>query len=169
MERRSLRLPDPSIAEQLRVIQRNAIGTQHSAVAGLELDYTIFRADPGSPSLGACYDEDGTVYIPEALVQADKRHADLIAFHEHAEIRHKRAGRSHAYAHRHALVEEFLTAKQIHDERSALKRYLVWRVKGYPASKIPYPEEVAVQLAHILAADRPRKGDLLKLITNHRM
>ena len=50
-------------------------------------------------------------------------YADLGAFHEHTEIRHKLAGRSHGYAHHRALLEELLAAKQIFD-KDALTAYV---------------------------------------------
>ncbi|MGH2587410.1 MAG: hypothetical protein ACRDJE_21045, partial [Dehalococcoidia bacterium] len=65
MERKGLRLPDRGLVEHLDLIRRNVVGNRLAVVAGLDLDCAVFRPDPGGPSLGACYDEDGTVYVPK--------------------------------------------------------------------------------------------------------
>ena len=72
-------------------------------------------------------------------------HADLAAFHEHTEIRHKLAGRSHGYAHHRALLEELLAAKQIFDN-DALTAYVHQRVFGYPDWKLPDKESIEEKL-----------------------
>jgi hypothetical protein len=125
-----LRLPHPDTAGLLAAIKREAISTRHRMVAGAALSYAVFRSGAATPDL-AFYDEDGTIYIPEDLIEFSEQYADLIAFHEHVEIQHKRAGRSHAYAHRRALMAELLAAKQVFSELAVSQHYLEWRIGLY--------------------------------------
>jgi hypothetical protein len=150
-------------------MKANVIGDRQSAIPGADLRYRLFRTRPDQPDPGGGYDEGGAIYVSADLVHFDERFADLIALHEQLEVRYKAAGRSHAHAHRRAWAEEALTAKRILAPPVDLARYLRWRVGGYPTWKVPDPEAVATQLADILAADRPRKGDLLRVITAHRL
>ena len=59
------------------------------------------------------YDEDGNIYLPESFANAEPEFAYLVVLHEHVEIGHKLAGRSHAYAHRRAYLAELLAAKEM--------------------------------------------------------
>ena len=163
-----LRLPHPEMAGLINTIKRNVFTTRHGMVAATELSYAVFHPGSDTPDL-AFYDEDGTIYIPEHLVAFDERYADLIAFHEHLEIRHKLAGRTHAYAHRRALVEELLAARQIFNEPGEWQGYLQWRIGLYPAWKVPEPEQVVEQFVRLLTEDKPRKGELLQVIKEHRL
>src|SRR5205085_11665752 len=97
-----LRPPHPELVGLLSIIKREVVGMRCHSAAGIELRYAVFRPGPDSSDLGACYDQDGTVYVPEDLVQLDERFADLIALHEYLEVQYKRAGRPHASAHRRA-------------------------------------------------------------------
>lgn len=85
---RKLRLPHPELAGVLDTIKNNVVGARHNVVADVKVSYAIYRMGPSTADLGACYDEDGTIYIPEEFVQIDKSFADLIALHEHTEIQH---------------------------------------------------------------------------------
>ena len=163
-----LRLPHPEMAGLIDAIKRNVVTTRRSMVAATELSYTVFHPGSETPDL-AFYDEDGRIYVPEHLVAFDERYADLIAFHVHLEIRHKLVGRAHAYAHRRALVEELLAARQILNEPGERKGYLQWRIGLYPTWKVPEPEQVVEQFVRLLTEDKPRKGELLQLNKEHRL
>lgn len=163
-----LRLPHPELAGLIEEIKRHVVGTRCATVAGAEVRYSVFRSGEEAPNM-AFYDEGGAIYISEDMVVPDARIADLTAYHEHVEIRHKRAGRSHAYAHRRAYVEELLAARDLFCAPGELSGYLRRRVGGYPEWKVPDPEELAAQLHGILSLDRPRKGELLRAITEHRL
>jgi hypothetical protein len=163
-----LRLPHPELAATLDRIKNDVVDARGNVVGDVEVSYAIYRPGPDTADLGACYDEDGTIYIPEDLVKFDELYADLVALHEHVEIQLKLAGRSHAYAHRHGLVKELLTAKRLHGQ-SELQRYIRWRVDAYPESKVPDREELVAQITGILSDVRPRKGQLLKVIKQHRL
>jgi len=161
-----LRLPHPEAAGLLDAIKRDVIRTEQQIVADIALSYAVFRSGADTPDL-VFYDEDGTIYIPAELVQFDEQYAHLIALHEHVEIQHKRAGHPHAYAHRHALLAELFAAKQIFIEPRQLERYLHWRIALYPEWKRFDRADVVAQLVRILAANRPRRGDLFQLIKVH--
>ena len=163
-----LRLPHPEMASLLDRIRQNVIMSRQSEVLGTELTYAIFNPKSETPDL-AFYDEEGRIYVPEYLVAFDERYADLLALHEHIEIRHKLAGRSHAYAHRHALVEELLAARQIFDETVVWKDYVQWRIRLYPTWKVPDPDQIIDQFVRLIAEDKPRKGKLLQVIKEHRL
>ncbi len=66
------------------------------------------------------------------------------------------------------LREELLAAKRTF-EPSAFQHYLRWRIGRYPEWKVPDPEEVVAQLARVLAEDRPRRGELLQVLKEHRL
>ena len=161
-----LRLPHPEFAGMIETIKRDVVGARVTSVAGTRVPYAVFRSGEGAPDL-AFYDEAGAIYVSEIIVKADARSADLCAYHEHVEIRHKRAGRSHAYAHRRAYVEELLAAKDLFCGPDELLGYLRSRVEGYPEWKVPEPEAVAVQLHDVLSGTKPPKGELLQVIKDH--
>jgi hypothetical protein len=156
-------------APLVATFKANVVGDRQSAIPGADLRYLLFRQDPGWSGEFGGYDEDGTIYVAAELACLDERFADLIALHEQLEVRYKVAGRSHAYAHRRAWAEEVLTAKRLFGQPSEQAHYVRWRVGQYPVWKVPDPEAVAAQLTEILASDRPRKGDLLRAITAHRL
>ncbi len=163
-----VRLPHPELARLVEAVKRHVVGTRVASVAGIEVPYSVFRSGEEAPDV-AFYDEGGAIYVSEDLVGEDGRVADLTAYHEHVEIRHKVAGRSHAYAHRRAYIEELLAARDLFGGPGELSGYLRRRVGGYPEWKVPEPEALATQLSCILSGDRPRKGDLLRVITEHRL
>jgi hypothetical protein len=135
----------------------------------MEIPYAVFRSSAETEWSSAYYDEEGNIFVADDLVALDQTFAELTVFHEHLEIMYKRAGRSHAYAHRRAFVEELLAAQELFDEPEARRGYLRWRIGGYPRSKVPAPGPVIEQLAQILSRPRPRKGDLLAVIRAHRL
>ena len=161
-----LRLPHPEMAGLINTIKRNVLTTRRSMVSATELSYAVFHPGSDTPDL-AFYDEDGRIYVPEHLVAFDERYADLLAFHEHLEVRHKLAGRSHAYAHRRPLLMELLAARQIFNEPGTWKGYLQWRIGLYPTWKVPDPEQMVVNFVRLLTEHKPRKGELLQVIKEH--
>jgi hypothetical protein len=165
----AVRLPHPELSALAREMKRRVSSTRQVEVAGTRVTYQVFEHDRDVTWLAVAYDEDGTIYVADELVGLDERYADLSALHEYEEIRHKRAGRSHAYAHRSAYVAELVAASEVFDDPDALAHYLDWRIGGYPASKVPNPCRVARQLTEILTGDTIRKGALRQEITLHRL
>jgi hypothetical protein len=164
-----VRLPHPELSEIVRIVESRVTSTQHAVIAGLEIRYAVFRSDAETEWSAAYYDEAGNIFVAEDLVALNQNYADLTAFHEYLEIGYKRAGRSHAYAHRRAFVEELLAARDHFGEPAALRGYLRWRIEGYPQSKVPATEPVIKQFERILSQRRPLKGELLEVIKQHRL
>ncbi len=164
-----LRLPHPELASVVEAIKRNVVDTRRTTVAGTDVCYAVFRHVPAELDIDACYDVYGAIYLREDLVAFDERVADLTVYHEYVEVQHKEAGRAHAYAHRRAYVAELLAARQVFGEPAELEDYLRWRIGGYPAWKGLDSEQVAADLARVLTAERPRKGELLQVIKEHRL
>ncbi len=163
-----LGLPHPEFAGMIEAIKRDVVGTRVATVAETDVSFSVFRPGEEAPDM-AFYDETGNIYVSEAVVDADVRSADLFAYHEHVEIRHKRAGRSHAYAHRRAYLEELLAAKDLFDDPGHFLGYLRWRIGLYPEWKVLDSEMVAMQLHGVLSGNKPRKGELLHVIKEHRL
>ena len=136
-------------------------------IAGAEVTYSICDPWPLGPEQ-AIHDHDGNIYVAESRVRADSMRADLSAFHEHTEVCDKLAGRSHAYAHRGALLLELLAAKQIYDE-DGLSDYVRYRVFNYPDWKIPDRNAIENALCELLSADLPLRGRLIEVFTRARM
>ena len=132
-------------------------------MADIPLSCAVFRYGGNTPDL-AFYDEAGTIYIPAELIELNEQYAHLSALHEHVEIQHKLASRSHAYAHRRALQTEFLAAKQIFPDLKQLVGYLHWRIGLYPEFKRFDRADLLDKLMEILTSERLRKGDLFQLI-----
>ena len=164
-----IRLPHEGewVDQLLREIKDAVREKRTVVVAGVDVIYSVCDSWPlgGEPAI---YDHDGNIYLPEGYVRAHPTNAELVAFHEHIEISHKLAGRPHAYAHRRALLEELLAAKQIYDE-DELRSYVKQRASGYPDSKIADKVAVEERLYELLAADRPLRGRLIEVITEARM
>ncbi len=130
-----LRYPHPelfrSIVEEIR---SNVIEERTCDVGGIEITYTVSSWQGGDPGM---WDEDGNVYVHESLALRDVTTADLVAFHEKTEIDNKLAGRSHAYAHRRALLLELLAAKETYVDFGRFRDYVHWRLSGYTGWKVP--------------------------------
>lgn len=164
-----IRLPHPELAAITRRVASRVVSTHRVVIAGVEIPYAVFCSGAEAAWSPAYYDEEGRIFIADDLVALDQTYAELTVFHEHLEITYKRAGRSHAYAHRRAFVEELLAAREHLSSPSAFREHLHWRISGYPASKVPDPEPVIAQLEQILSQPRPRKGDLLAVIRAYRL
>ena len=164
-----IRLPHEGedVDRLMRQLKEAVQETRTAVVAGVEVAYSICAPWPSGADI-AMYDHDGNIYLPESYVRAEPTRADLSALHEHTEISHKRAGRSHAYAHRRALLSELLAAKQVYDE-DELRRYVRERVFAYPDWKIPNRGTIEERLYELLSVDRPLKGKLIGVITEARM
>jgi hypothetical protein len=161
-----LRFPHPEFFSLIDAIKRDVIRREEIVLTDVPISYAVFRTEADTPDL-AFYDEHGTIYIPEGLLRFNEQYANLFALHEHVEIQHKRAGRPHAYAHRRALLAELLAAKQIFTEAHQLADYLRWRIRLYPKWKNLDQAAIVMQLIHLLAPNRPRRGALLQLIKDH--
>ena len=164
-----IRLPHEgeAIDRLIRQIKEAVRETRTTVVTGVEVTYSVCAPWPRGMD-PAMYDHDGNIYLPEKSVRSNPIYADLTAFHEHTEIRHKLAGRPHSYAHRRALLEELLAAKQIFD-KDALAAYVHKRVYSYPDWKIPDKDITHKRLCELIAVDRPLKGRLIEVITQARM
>lgn len=164
-----LRLPHPELLPIVERVKDKVISTRRATVAGTEITYAVFRHVADLPNDGAWYDTDGALYVAEDLVAWDEQVADLTAYHEFEEVRHKKAGRPHAYAHRRAYLAELLAARQVYADADALHRYLRWRIGGYPAWKGLNVEQVVKELEQVLLAQPLRKGEVLRVITACRL
>lgn len=164
-----LRLPHEGegVEQLIRQIKEAVRETRTVEIIGVEVTYSICAPWPRGMDQ-AMYDHDGNIYLPEKSVLSNPTYADLTAFHEHTEIRHKLAGRSHAYAHRRALLEELLAAKRVFD-KDALAAYVHTRVFSYPDWKIPDKGAIYKRLCELIAVDRPLKGRLTEVFTKARM
>ncbi|MGH2351465.1 MAG: hypothetical protein ACRDI2_02405 [Chloroflexota bacterium] len=166
----------PGQADWLVAIRRNIVGERRCTVAGTEVHYTVFRRQPGGPDAdrepagwgqeSAGWGEDGSVYIADEVLRRDERRANLYALHEQTEYQHRAAWRPHAYAHRRAYLSELLAAKEVFDAQE-LARYVRDRIDPYPAWKVPDPDGLTADLVRLLAAPRPRRGELMRLIKVH--
>ena len=164
-----IRLPHEGewVDQLLREVKDAVRESRTVVVAGVDVSYSVCDPWPlgGEPAI---YDHDGNIYLPAIYVSAHPMYADLVAYHEHIEIGHKLAGRPHAYAHRRALLEELLAAKQSYDE-DGLRPYVHQRVFGYPDWKIPDKDALEERLYELLSADRPLRGRLIAVVTEARM
>ena len=97
-----LKLPHPDLTDLLAVLKATVSGERTCDVTGTQVRYFLCDPWPEDADL-AMYDEDGNIYLPESFAKADPGFAYLVVLHEHVEITHKLAGRSHAYAHHRAL------------------------------------------------------------------
>ena len=165
-----LRLPHESdeITLLIQQMKDNVRYMRTAVVGGVEVNYAVCSPWPDGLD-DAMYDWEGNIFLPESRVRTDPTRADLTAYHEHVEIRHKLAGRSHAYAHRRALLMELIAAKQIFCQPSQLRSYVHYRAGGYPEWKVPNKEALEARLYELLVATKPLRGKLLKVITENRM
>ena len=166
---RRVRLPHEGeeVDRLIRQIKDAVVETRTTVIAGVEVTYSICDPWPLEPE-PAIHDHYGNIYVPARRFNADAMWADLSAYHEHVEVGHKLAGRSHAYAHRRALLHELLAARDIYDE-DGLREYVRYRVFNYPAWKIPDRSAVEKGICELLSADRPLRGKLVEAITRARM
>jgi hypothetical protein len=166
-----LRLPHPEFAALIDTIKRDVIRREEIVLIDVAISYAVFRSEAETRDFAfydeAFYDEQGTIYISENLLHFNEQYAHLSALHEHVEIQHKRAGRPHAYAHRHALLTELLAAKQIFSEAHHLTTYLQWRIGLYPEWKHLDQAAIVMQLLDLLTSNRPRKGALFQRIREY--
>ncbi len=164
-----IRLPHEGeeVDRLIQQIRDAVLETRTTIIAGAEVAYSICDPWPLEPE-PAMHDHYGNIYVPGSRFRADAMRADLSAFHEHVEVQHKRAGRSHSYAHRRALLLELLAARDIYDE-DGLREYVRYRVFNYPAWKIPDRSAVVRELCELLAAGRPLRGKLIEVFTRTKM
>ena len=164
-----IRLPHEGeeIDRIIRQIKAAVQETRKTVVAGVEVTYSV--CDPWPPGMDpAMYDSDGNIYLPDSFLRSDPTTAALAALHEHIEVIHKRAGRSHGYAHHRGLLHEFLAAKEVYD-RDGLKEFIHYRVFEYPDWKIPNKSVIEEKLCELLSVDNPRRGELLEVFREARM
>ena len=162
---RRIRLPHEGeeVDRLIRQIKDAIRETRTTVIAGTEVTYSVCDPWPLGPE-PAIHDHYGNIYVPEDKYRADPVRAELCAYHEHVEVQHKLAGRSHTYAHRRALLMELLAAKDIYDE-DRLREYVRYRVFNYPAWKIPDRNATMNELCRLLSADRPLRGRVIEVIT----
>ncbi|MCY4113354.1 MAG: hypothetical protein OXG33_05350 [Chloroflexi bacterium] len=163
-----LKLPHPELQELVAVLKANVTRVGTCEVEGTDVRYFICDPWPEWADL-AMYDEDGNIYLPESFVSAEPEFAYLVVLHEHVEIVHKLAGRSHAYAHRRAYLAELLAAKEMFDGPGELRQFLKRRIGGYPDWKVPNKAEVEERLYDLLQATRPLRGRLIEVMTAARL
>ncbi len=160
---RRIRLPHEGeeVDRIIRQIKDAVRDTRTAVIAGAEVTYSISGPWPLEPE-PAIHDHYGNIYVAESCFRADAMRADLSAYHEHVEVQHKLAGRSHAYAHRRALLMEMLAAREIYD-KNGLREYVQYRVFNYPTWKIPDRSAIMNELCGLLSAARPPRGRLIEV------
>ena len=163
-----LKLPHPELTDLLAVLKANVAGERTCEVNGTEVRYFICDPWPEGADL-AMYDEDGTIYLPESFANADPDRAYLVVLHEHVEITHKLAGRSHGYAHHRAYLAELLAAKDMFTGPGELQQYVRKRIAGYPDWKVPDKADVEQRLYSLLQAPRPLRGRILEVMRKARL
>ena len=165
---KKLKLPHPELIDLIEALKANVTRVGTREVDGTEVRYFICDPWPEWADL-AMYDEDGNIYLPESFVNAEPKFATLVVLHEHVEIGHKLAGRSHAYAHRRAYLAELLAAKEMFSGPGELRQYVKRRIGGYPDWKVPNKAEVEERLYDLLQAPRPLRGRLIEVMTEARL
>ena len=163
-----LKLPHPALAELANTLRASVTDERSIEVDGTEIRYRLCSPWPDEADL-AMYDEDGAIYLPERFANAHPERAHLVVLHEHVEITHKLAGRSHAYAHRRAILIELLAAKAMFGAPDRLRAYLQWRIGAYPDWKVPDKPAVVGQLHDLLQASRPPRGRILEIVKDARL
>ena len=165
---RRLRLPHSSLVDLIVKLRAGVSGERTCTVAGTEVSYFVSDPWPDDADL-AMYDEDGNIFIPERFADDHPERANLVVWHEHVEITHKLAGRSHAYAHRRAILMELLAAKALFATPEHLREYLRWRIGAYPDWKVPDKPSVVGRLNDLLQASRPMRGRILEIVKEARL
>ena len=163
-----LKLPHPDLTDLLAVLKATVSGERTCDVTGTQVRYFLCDPWPEDADL-AMYDEDGNIYLPESFAKADPGFAYLVVLHEHVEITHKLAGRSHAYAHHRALLAELLAAKEMFSGPGELQQFLSKRIAGYPDWKVPDKGDVEERLYRLLRAPRPLGGQILEVMKQARL
>ena len=163
-----LKLPHPSLVDLIDELRANVTGERTCQVDGTEVRYRVCDPWPDEADL-AMYDEDANIYLPERFANDNPKRAHLVVLHEHIEIGHKLAGRSHAYAHRRALLGELLAAKEMFGAPGQLCEFLRWRIGAYPDWKVPDKSNVVELLHDLLQASRPLRGLILETVKEARL
>ncbi len=163
-----LRLPHPELIRIVDAIKTSVTDERTCEVDGVAVRYFLCDPWPDEADL-AMYDEDGNIYLPERFAGGRPQRAELVALHEQVEISHKLAGRSHAYAHRRAILIELLAAKATFRGPGQLREYLHWRIGVYPDWKVPDKAAVEAQVYELLAASRPLRGRILDVVKKARL
>ena len=161
-------LPHPIVTEFASILKTNASWERTCGLDGLGICHWLCDPWPDEADL-AMYDEDGNIYLPERFASGRPERAELVALHEQVEISHKLAGRSHAYAHRRAILIELLAAKAMLRGPGQLREHLGWRIGVYPDWKVPDKAAVVAQLYELLAASRPLRGRILDVVMKARL
>lgn len=163
-----LKLPHPELIRIVAAIKTSVTDEHTGEVDGVAIRYFVCDPWPDEADL-AMYDEDGNIYLPERFASGRPERAELAALHEQVEISHKLAGRSHAYAHRRAILIELLAAKATFRGPGQLREHLHWRIGVYPDWKVPDKTAVVAQLYELLAASRPLRGRILDVVKKARL
>lgn len=170
MANHRVKLPHPELQPVLSAMAGSVVETRSTSVAGTQVEFDLFTPTSETHAIDAAYSASGRILVSTDLAGAGQRYADLAALHEHVEIQHKLAGRSHAYAHRRAFVHELLAAGRVfQNSRDDLASYIAWRIGAYPLDKVPLPDEAGQQLMGILTTIPVRKGKLLEVVTTYRL
>jgi hypothetical protein len=135
----TVRLPHPELVELAERVKQRTTGTRRTRIADTDVVYRIYQGDARTDGLIGCYDASGRIFVVEDLVQLDPHFADLVNYHEHLEVMYKRAGSSHARAHRRALAEELLATQEVLRDRQHQRAFFSWRIGAYPRAKVPEP------------------------------
>jgi len=165
---KQLKLPHPELTDLIADLKANVSRVGRCEVDGTEVSYFICDPWPEWADL-AMYDEDGNIYLPESFVNADPEFAYLVVLHEHVEIAHKLAGRSHGYAHHRAYLAELLAAKEMFSGPGELRQFLKRRIAGYPDWKVPDKADVEERLYDLLQEPKPLRGRLIEVMTKARL
>lgn len=160
---RRLKLPHPELQRLIDATKTDVTEERSCEVDGTELRYFVCNPWPDEADL-AMYDEAGNIYLPERFANANRERTHLVVLHEHIEITHKLAGRSHAHAHRRALLGELLAAKEMFSAPGQLCEFLRWRIGAYPDWKVPDKANVVEQLHGLLRESRLLRGRILEAV-----
>ena len=165
----TVRLPHPWLVALVNRVKLQVTGIHHVRISEVDLVYSSYRGDADTADLIGIYDESGNIYIEEGLTMRDARFADLVAYHEFLEISAKRAGSSHARAHRRAVVGSLIAAKEHLPDLDQMHAFLDWQIGAYPREKVGDPGTVIAEIENELLRDCLGKGRLLDIVTRHRL
>jgi hypothetical protein len=162
-----LRLPHRWLVPLVERVRQQVTRTRQVRIAGTDVAYRFYEGDADTTGLTGCYDESGIIFVSEDVARINPWYADLVAYHEHLEITAKRAGSSHARAHRRALVGSLLATRTVLPDPEQLHAFLVWQIGIYSRAKVPDPDGVIAEVEDELGRECVRKGRLLEVITRH--